>query len=346
MISKLETVLSNFTEEDWRKAVEELLPAIHEVDRNAVQIWFRFYPLELREYLADAEDQPAAIKELELQGDFDLATHIAGSHHFLYGHRYWKAVKCSVEKEAEEFNADDAKLTEIIKEVAIRVAEKKGIDRTLVNAIAAVGLATMRQVGLETFTAASDEIEEPKGLMARSPDAIVAERSKDDSQGMFGFLKTVDKKYSVRVLARDYEGKFSVLYDQEITHAAAQDKSQAWQEKDPRCWNGPVPVECIAATCGLCWVGVIGGQEKLSEVAPRERRAMKVFGYDQPEDEKPFLRLACQVRAYGNATLVVPPWNGTFGKKVRGDVEEVELEPNTTSAKRLREIVKEALSGE
>lgn len=73
---------------------------------------------------------------------------------------------------------------------------------------------------------------------------------------------------------------------------------------------------------------------------------MKVFGYDQPADDAPFIRLACQTRAQGNATLVIPPWNAVFGKKVYNNVDEVVLEPNTTSAKRLRETIASAVTGE
>ena len=114
---------------------------------------------------------------------------------------------------------------------------------------------------------------------------------------------------------------------------------------DERRWEGVIPVECRSASCGTCWVGILGGQEKLSEVSPRERRQMKVFGYNQPEDDKPFIRLACQAKAFGNATIAIPTWNGVFGKKVYGNIEEIELEPVTTSATKLREIVKEATSG-
>ena len=104
------------------------------------------------------------------------------------------------------------------------------------------------------------------------------------------------------------------------------------------------PVECVSASCGTCWVGVIGGKEKLTDVERRERRAMTVFGYNQPDDQTPFIRLACQAKAEGNVTIVIPPWNAVFGKKVYGNVEDVELEPVTTSAKALREAVKEATS--
>ena len=73
---------------------------------------------------------------------------------------------------------------------------------------------------------------------------------------------------------------------------------------------------------------------------------MKVFGYNQPADEKPYLRLACQARATGNISIVIPPWNGVFGKKVYGNVEEVDLEPVTTSAKKLRETIASAVTSD
>ena len=94
------------------------------------------------------------------------------------------------------------------------------------------------------------------------------------------------------------------------------------------------------------WVGVLGGEDKLSPVTPREIRSMKVFGYNMPESEQPFLRLACQAKANGNATIVIPPWNAVFGKKVYGNVEDLELYPATTSAKVLRETIATAVKGE
>jgi len=346
MSTSLETTLSTFTESDWLAAVDELLTCVHEVDKNALQIWFRFYPIDLRNYIADAEDQAVALQGLAIQGDFDLANHISTSHNFLYGHRYWATVKRKIEKFAAEFKGGDSKIIDIIKEIGITVAEKLTVDRSHVNAITAVGLATLAQVGLDAFTASNGEVAKPAGIMSKSPAAIIAERAKDDSQGIFGFLKTIDRKFTVAYEATNYHGKLGVMDDQLITHAAANDRTQEWQEFDNRCWEGPIPVECTAASCGTCWVGVLGGQEKLNEVTPRERRAMQIFGYNQPEDEKPFLRLACQSKAHGNATIVIPPWNGVFGKKVRGNVEDVVLEPNTTSAAKLRETIATAMSGE
>ena len=55
-MTNLETQLSKFTEADWLAAVEEMQECVHAVDRDALRIWFRFYPLDLRKYIAEADD--------------------------------------------------------------------------------------------------------------------------------------------------------------------------------------------------------------------------------------------------------------------------------------------------
>jgi len=345
-MTNFETYLAKFSEADWLAAVDDLLPEIHPVDKDAVQIWFRFFPLDLHRYLESAENREEAIRELLLQGDFELKDQVDTSHHFLYGHRYWKVVKAAIEAEAAVYTEQSPALIEEIRQLGIMVAEKLSIERQMVNAMVAIGLATLNQTGLEAFKAASGETVKPSGIMTKSPNAVIAERQKDDSQGLFGFLRSVDKQFSINFANGRANGKFEIIHDQEIAVASAGKKLGEWQEQDPRCWAGVVPVECLAASCGTCWVGVLGGREKLSDVERRERRAMKLFGYEPGTDEQPLLRLACQAKAYGNATIVIPPWNGVIGKKVRGDVEEIELEPVTTSAKALRETVRSATSGD
>ena len=342
MGTELGKYLYKLAESDWLAAVDELLPCIHEVDRNAVQIWFRFYPLALKRHIDETEDRDEAIRGLAMLGDFELKNQIDSSHHSLYGHRFWPTVKRKIEKHAESIFEPATPLIEVIKTIGCESARKLSVERPLVNAIAAVGLMTLNQVGLDAFKAASGEVEEPTGLMAKSPEKIVDQREQDDSQGLFGFLKTIDKKFSVAFAGPYCAGKFPIIAEEEIASASQNDHSRDWKAIDPRCWEGPVPIECTAASCGTCWVGVLGGQQKLSPVARRERRQMKVFGYNQPDGETPFLRLACQARTTGNVTIVIPPWNGVFGKKVYGNVEEVELEPVTTSAKHLRETIASA----
>jgi len=345
MSNTFEVYLNKFNENDWLAAVETLAPEIHEVDRAATGVWFRFFPLGLFRYLQSAEDKEKTVQDLVIKGDHELKNQIDTSHHFLYGHRYWKTVKAAIEAESAVFENSDIDLAEEIRQVAALAAEKLKVDTSLVLGITAVGFMTVVQAGLDNFKNATGEVEKPKGLMAKSPDQIVKERAKDDSQGLFGFLKTIDKKYTVSYMTPKFEGKFGVIIEEEIASASAKDQSRDWKAADDRCWEGVVPVECRSAACGTCWVGILGGQEKLSKVERLERNRIKIFGYNQPEDEKPFLRLACQAKAYGNVSIVIPPWNGAFGREVYG-VEHIELEPATTSAKQTRTIVKDAVKNQ
>lgn len=339
-----EDFLNKLGENDWLKTIESLLPAIHTVDCNAAQIWFRFYPLSLHKYLQAAEDKAVAVQKFVMQGKFELKDQIDSSHDFLYGHRFWKDVKDEITKRAESFSDANADLSNEIEQVAKTVAGKVKANESLLIGITAVGLMTLTQVGFEAFKNAAGNVEKPKGLMTKSPEQIVSQRAKDDSQGILGFLKTVNKEWTVRYDESKDNGKFKVMNDEEIASGAARDQSQNWLAQDPRCGEGVIPVECRSAACGTCWVGILGGEEKLSDVAPRERRQMKVFGYNQPENAKPFLRLACQAKAHGTVSIVIPPWNGVFGKKIYGNVEALELEPATTSAAKLRETITSATS--
>ncbi len=55
------------------------------------------------------------------------------------------------------------------------------------------------------------------------------------------------------------------------------------------------------------------------------------------------MRLACQAQAEASVSIVIPPWNGVFGKKVYGGIKKLILEPATTSAVKLREIIEGAI---
>ncbi len=342
-MTTFENFLNNFNEKDWIKTLENLLPEVHEVDRNATQIWFRFYPLALHKYLQSAEDKAVAVQQFVMQGNFELRDQIDSSHHFLYGHRFWKEIKEAIITRANSFNTETANLADEIRHIAKDVSGKTKTDMNLLTGMAAVGLMTLNQVGLDVFRNSGGKVQPPEGLMKKSPDKIIAERAKDDSQGLFGFLKTVDKIWTVTYDENKSNGKFKLINDEEIASGAARDQTQNWLEQDARCGEGVIPVECRSAACGTCWVGILGGAEKLSAVEPRERKQMKIFGYNQGNDAKPILRLACQAKAFGAVSLVIPPWNGVFGKKIYGGIEHIELEPATTSAVKLREAITDAV---
>ncbi|NNE99604.1 MAG: 2Fe-2S iron-sulfur cluster binding domain-containing protein [Pyrinomonadaceae bacterium] len=201
---------------------------------------------------------------------------------------------------------------------------------------------TLVQTGLEAFAAAKGD-SAPTGLLAKSPEKVLDARAKEKGQGILGFLKTVNKNYQVTWDESDPKAKFDIIHDEEIASGAKRDQSRNWLEKDERCGEGVIPVECRSAACGTCWIGVVGGAERLAEVADLERKQMKVFGYKQGDDPKPFMRLACQAQAEGSVSIVIPPWNGVFGKKLYG-VEKTVLKPATTSAQKLRETIDDVLT--
>lgn len=341
MTTKFEKFLGGISEAEWLDKVSGMAASMHEVDRDAAQIWFRFYPLALFKYLQTVDDVAAALRGFALEGDYQLVKRIDKSHDFLFGHQYWPAVKKEIESRAATFDAETGDLEVEARQIAQTVANEVKADVTLTLGITLVGMMTLVQSGIEAFKASAGTVTPVYG--SKSARDVVADRSKDDSQGIFGFLKSIDKKYSVSWRDAKADGRFEIISDEDIATASAKDRSRDWKAADDRCWEGVVPVECRSSACGTCWVGVLGGKEKLSDVSPREAKQMKVFGYNQPDEAKPFLRLACQSRISGNATIVIPPWNGVFGRKVYG-VEDVELEPATTSAKKLRETIASAMT--
>ncbi|HKO60917.1 MAG TPA: 2Fe-2S iron-sulfur cluster-binding protein [Pyrinomonadaceae bacterium] len=312
-----ETYLHQHGEEAWAATLTTLLRSIHEVDKNATQIWFAFYPLSLHRVLRDAPNRDELARDLLLQGDYELKNQIDSSHRFLYGHRYWPNVKKAVEAFNDNFNSAEAKLADNILRVAGEVAQSLRTDKSLTAGITAVAFMTLQQVGIDAFKSAKGEVLLDKKHVKRSPEQILAERAKDDSQGFLGFLRTVDKKWTVTYDENDANAKYKLNHVQDLAWGAADDQTRNWREVDPRRVEGPIPVECRSASCGTCWVGVLGGAEKLSDVAAREGKKIKEFGYIDTTEPKPLVRLACQAQALGAVSVVIPPWNGVFGKHLK-----------------------------
>jgi ferredoxin len=312
-----ENFLSEHGEEAWSATITTLLRSIHDVDKNAAQIWFYFFPLSLFEAFAHADDPELLAQQLLLRGNCQLKDKIDTSHTFLYGHRYWPEVKSAVKDHATSFNPAEARsLSDQILSVAQEVARKSKVDPSLVVGITAVAFMTMQQAGLGAFQDPGKMLLDKKHAR-KSPDQVLRERAKDDSQGLLGFLKTIDKKWTVTYDENDEAAKYRMNNIQDLAWGAANDQSRNWREIDPRRSEGPIPVECRSASCGTCWVGVLGGVEKLSDVAAREGKKIKEFGYIDTAEPKPLIRLACQAQTHGAVSIVIPPWNGVFGKYLR-----------------------------
>jgi len=303
--------LSRYDSQHWRSAVQSLSTEIHEIDRKATEIWFAFFPLELHLALSGAADPEAMARKLGLMGRWRLGEQIDSSHRFLFAHRYWPQVKLAIQSYAGEL-PELSVLTRGVAEAAARTAR---VDPEFLLGITAAGLMTLRQVGPEAFLAAPGKVQLPARARALSPHQILRRRARDDRQGLLGFLRGMKKRWTVTFDENDSEASFSLIEGQEIATAAQSDKRE-YRSRDGRCipGEGPIPVECRAASCGTCWIGILAGAEKLSPVVERdERRRMKVFGYADTAEERPLIRLACQARAHGAVSIVIPPWNGMLG---------------------------------
>lgn len=330
MNSQSETLFENFLnqqdEEAWSGALTTLLRFVHEVDRTPTQIWFAFYPPGLFRALQQAEAPAALARQLLMQGHYSLKDQIDSSHHFLYGHRFWPEVKRTVAEHASSFGettrAEAVALAEQIRNVAGIVAGQLKADESLLTGITAAAFMTVQQVGLEAFKAAPGTISLDSRHARKSPEQILKQRAKDDGQGLLGFLKTVDKEWTVTFDENDAQARYKVIHMEDLAAGAARDKTRDWRAIDPRCIEGPIPVECRSASCGTCWVGVLGGAEKLSDVSAREGKKIKEFGYIDTTEPKPIIRLACMAQATGAVSIVIPPWNGVFGKYLRQREEQ------------------------
>ncbi len=311
--NQLEVSLNKLDDAAWAKLVAELQPGIHPVDQKATRIWFAFHPVKLNKALAESADPEATAKKLILKGNYRLADQVDSSAEFLYGHRYWPQVKAAVASHAQ--NVSGAPLDAQIRDVARKVAGEVNAPAALLVGITAVAFGTMQQIGLEAFKkpAASGRY---GSQWKKSADQIVTDRAKDDGQGVFGFLRSINKSFSVNY--REYESgcSFKLINDQDVTMAGRQ-YQRDYHAEDARCMpgEGPIPVECRAASCGTCWVGVLSDGAKISPPNQREIDRWRYFGYEGfTGDADSPIRLACQIKAHGNVSLAVSPWNGMIGK--------------------------------
>lgn len=311
-----EAFLNRHDEHAWVEVIRALEPNIHEVDRIATRIWFYFFPLSLARELQQAEDPEQLARKLLLKGNYLLKDQIDSSHKFLYGHRYWPEAKSAVAVHAASSGAPASlDLAAQIRDVAREVAGRINVEESLLTGITAVAFMTLQQVGAKVFKASTAF---PKQATPKTPEQVLSERARDDKQGLLSFLKP-DKIFTITFDESDPEARFKLINTQYITTAAAEDKRE-YHIREPRCivGEGPIPVECRSASCGTCWVGVLGGAEKLSDVLELESRRIKEFGYIDTDEPRPLIRLACQAQAYGALSIVIPPWNGVFGKYLRG----------------------------
>src|SRR6266699_6761745 len=196
--TSFEEFLNKHGEEAWSAVLTTLLRSVHEVDKTALQIWFAFYPLSLFQALQQADDPEKLSRQLLLQGKFWLKDQIDTSHKFLYGHRYWPKIKQAVAEHASSFKeATAGTLADQILQVASNTATRLKLDASLLIGITAVAFMTIQQARLNNFKATPGSVLIDNRHAGKSPEQVLRERAKDDGQGLLGFLRTVNKKWTV-----------------------------------------------------------------------------------------------------------------------------------------------------
>jgi ferredoxin len=300
------------SQEEWLSALDEISASIHPVDREAMRIWFAFWPLELHQVLREAKDPAEIARIMDLEGKWRLEEQLDSSVSFLFGAHYWQQVKRAI---LDLENALSESLAVTIRAVARKAAGAARVEEALVLGIVAVGLMAFRQIGFEGFQKLSDTKAAPP-LLPPDPQRVLATRARK-SGSLLMFLKGVNRTWEVRWDERREDGVMPAINGQDIA-MAGDATGKDYRRLDYRRPAGPVPVECRVGSCGYCWIGLLAGREKLSPITPFERERLRYFGYDTvnaPDDPTPLVRLACQSQCRGDVTLAIAPWNGELSRR-------------------------------
>ena len=304
-----ESYLHRLGEDDWAESLVRILPRIHPVDSRATRIWFAFWPLKLRLALDGSPDPDQVFKDLQLDGKPRLEKQIDASVAFLVGSHYWPEVKQAVAAYAEEaLEPQETSLDSHILELAGRLAARLQVEQSLLAGIVSVGVMVLRQVGRSSLATCAGE-PSPNGRPKSAAGVMKLRRGRG-----WKSLIWKSRKYRVTFDESVPESCYEALDGQDLSMASGSD-SRDFRESDPRRVAGPVPVQCRSGACGYCWIGVLAGEENLSEMTAFEKRRLEYFGYAPPAEiarKHPAVRLACQSKCYGDVSIVVPPWNGVL----------------------------------
>ena len=307
--TKFEGYLGGLDEGAWAEALAGMLPGIHPADRQATRIWFAFWPLKLREALDGSADPEQVFKQFQLDGKPRLEEQLDASVAFLFGSNYWPEVKQAVVAYAEEASEpQEAGLDAHILKLAGRLAARLQVEQSLLTGIVAAGVMVLRQVGLPSLAScASDPA--PNGRPKTAAEVLKLRKGR-------GWKSLIWKSKQFRVTFDESapDSFYEAMEGQDLSMASGSD-ARDFRELDPRRIAGPVPVQCRSGACGYCWIGVLSGQENLSEMTAFEKRRLEYFGYVPPTEiarKHPAVRLACQSKCYGDVSIVVPPWNGVL----------------------------------
>ena len=73
----------------------------------------------------------------------------------------------------------------------------------------------------------------PQGVLAKTPEQIIAARKKNDSQGIVGIFRGIRAQYTVTFDERRHDARFTVINQQQLTTASAND-TRDYSKRDAR----------------------------------------------------------------------------------------------------------------
>src|SRR5262245_8504130 len=193
----LESFLKKQNEESWNRVLSNLIPLIHPVDQIATQIWFSFWPLKLCQSVEQSKDPALKAKELLLDGRYKLEEQIDSSVEFLFGARHWPQVRATLVTQAVTCtSAERLELEGPILGVAEAASSRANVPASLVMGITAIGCMILQQVGLAALAASAQAPAAPCPNNSSAED-VIKRRNSRPKQGLFGFLKSANKRYTV-----------------------------------------------------------------------------------------------------------------------------------------------------
>ena len=303
--------LAKLDQSVWDQTVKELLPKAHEIDRLPLRIWFAWWPIKLTRGLSSATDVSDLERHWELRGDFSLEQQLSKTLGIFYAASCWSEVVRStlnwVEGEGgqEDLETD---LLDLILVTGQEVSLESDIDVAFILPLQAVAFMVLCQMGAGSLGKSEVSI----SSKSVNPNQILKKRQREKGFGILSFLRDADQQHTV-CFDEGSGDKFTAYHEQDLSMAAAMD-TRDHTAADPRCTEGPIPFQCRSGSCGSCWIGVVGGKERLAPISEYEKRRLQYFGYLSKEDldTHPPVRLACQSACRGNVTILVPPWNGVL----------------------------------
>jgi hypothetical protein len=99
---------------------------------------------------------------------------------------------------------------------------------------------------------------------------------------MLGFLRTVNKKWTVTYDENDDRAKYRMNHVQDLAWGAAADSSRNWREIDPRRVEGPIPLNADPRRVGRVGLVYLAARRSCRTSQRVKERRLRSLGTSIP----------------------------------------------------------------